>query len=520
VETLKKKLTQKEFRERANRILGGLLREVSGFEDTSEAARRERRDRSLADPFYFFRTYLPHYFYGEEAPFHHEIISLLEVRPGPGEVVQPVVVAAPREFAKTTITSFGYAIHQICLGRRHFIVLGSDTRDLASDLTAYLYLELLHNERLRQDYGELVRDNWAVDDFTTLNDVRVLARGRGQRLRGAKHKQWRPDLIILDDMEDNAAAKSPDRVKSLLNWIKTTVYPAVESGNPKVPAGNLFWIGTILERRSAMDTAINGREEPWIYWTRQVYRAIQADGSSLWPARHPLEKLAKQRQMMGSYAFNTEKMNQPRNEEGMFREEWITYYDLAEILHKKLHVVSWFDPSLETGSGSDYKANVTVGLDAEEQVFYVLDAYIKKDTLDRALRMLFFIFSEYRPALMGIEDNLFQKLLLREVERLEREMGVALPTRGVTNTANKESRVASLSALVERGKIRFRAGHTDQELLIEQLLYFPSANVHDDGPDALEGAVRLARGGAGQGLFDFYKGEVEKMRAEEARLYG
>ena len=53
--------------------------------------------------------------------------------------------------------------------------------------------------------------------------------------------------------------------------------------------------------------------------------------------------------------------------------------------------------------------------------------------------------------------------------------------------------MAGLSPLLERGKIRFIRGHSDQELLVEQLLFFPSRTLHDDGPDALEGAVRLGR---------------------------
>jgi len=68
-----------------------------------------------------------------------------------------------------------------------------------------------------------------------------------------------------------------------------------------------------------------------------------------------------------------------------------------------------------------------------------------------------------------------------------------LPIRGVVNHLSKETRIGSLSALVERGKIRFRKHQSNQDLLIEQLLYFPSQDFHDDGPDALEGAVRLAR---------------------------
>jgi hypothetical protein len=53
-----------------------------------------------------------------------------------------------------------------------------------------------------------VRDNWAVDDFVTLNDIRVKARGRGQRLRGLKHRQWRPDLVVLDDLENDKMVKT------------------------------------------------------------------------------------------------------------------------------------------------------------------------------------------------------------------------------------------------------------------------------------------------------------------------
>jgi predicted phage terminase large subunit-like protein len=93
-----------------------------------------------------------------------------------------------------------------------------------------------------------------------------------------------------------------------------------------------------------------------------------------------------------------------------------------------------------------------------------------------------------------VEDNFFQRLLLTEFDRLGRELGLTLPVKGVTHRVAKEARIISLSPLLERGKIRFIRGHSDQELLIEQLLYFPSKTINDDGPDALEGAVRLSQG--------------------------
>jgi predicted phage terminase large subunit-like protein len=483
--TLKRKLSQSEFRKKAAAILGRLALETRPFADESAAARARRRERSLEDPFYFFATYLPHYFTEDCAAFHYDLVELMERRPGPGEVLVPVVVAAPREFAKTTLAAFGYVLHQIAHGRRRFIIIGSDTEDLASDLTGYLYLEMLYNERLRADFGELVQDYWAVDDFVTLNDVRLKARGRGQRLRGLKHKQWRPDLVVLDDLENDQAVKNPARVKDLLDWIKSAVYPAIDAG------GSLFWIGTILARRSALATALKGEEEPWRHWERRTYRALQEDGTSLWPARHPVEKLLQQKRLMGSLAFNREKQNDPRDEEGMFREEWIRYYHPAELRGVPLVTVAYFDPSLETGAASDYKAIITVSLDWQAMVCYVRDAFIRRATLEQCYGVAYSRHEEFGFTLFGVEDNLFQKLLINEFQRQAADRKTWLPVRGVTSKVAKETRVSRLSPLVEKGLIRFERGQGDQDLLIEQLIYFPSRTVHDDGPDALEGALGL-----------------------------
>jgi len=482
--TLKKKLTKTEFRQRADAILMRLSLEVTPFWDEREAKQEERRARAAADPLYFCRTYLPHYFSHAPAPFHYELVKMLEER---GEVVTPAAVAAPREFAKSTVCSFGYVLHQICFGKRRFIIIGSNTEDLASDLTGYLYLELLYNERLHQDFGELVKANKSVDDFVTKNDVRLKARGQGQRIRGLKHKQYRPDLVILDDLENDVNVRNPEMVTQVLDWVKSAVYPSLDA------RGTLMVIGTILRWRSALHLMITSPEEPYCHFNRRVYRAIQEDGSSLWEARHPLSRLKLQKQLMGSVAFNREKMNEPTPEKGLFQEQWIHYYHPDSLKDRDLVVVGFFDPSLETGAASDYKAWITVGWDRQEMVFYVMDAFIQRATLEQTLRAIFNRHRQYGYRLLGVEDNLFQRLLLNEFDRLGKELGMVLPVKGVTHRVAKETRVASLSPLLERGKIRFIRGHSDQELLIEQILYFPSRTLHDDGPDALEGAVRLAQ---------------------------
>jgi predicted phage terminase large subunit-like protein len=504
--TLKQKYSKKEFQERAEEILGRLFREVGGFAEDSEAERQKRRCRAEADHFYFFRTYLPHYFSQPEAPFHRELVELLDKRPAATEVLVPVVVAAPREFAKTSIASFGYVLHQICFSRRHFIILGSDTEDLASDLAGYIFLELLYNERISSDFGHLVRDNMAVDDFVTRNDIRVKARGRGQRLRGLKHQQWRPDLVVLDDLENDQMVLNPLLVRRLLRWVSGTVYPAIDAG------GSLFWIGTVQGPRSALQTALLSGEEPWRHWNRRLYRALKEDGSSLWPERHPVEKLALQKAMMGSLAFNLEKMNQPQDEEGIFREEWLRFYQPSDLAGRELSVTGFFDPSLETGASADFKAVVIVGLDRREMIYYVVDAFIRKCSLDFTIAAIYERHARFGFYIFGVEDNLFQRLLLREFDRVAADRGYHLPLRGVTSKTAKETRISRLSALVERGLIRFCRGQGNQDLLLEQLLYFPSKTVHDDGPDALEGAIALQEGGAGLGLFEHLRREYEEQQ--------
>jgi predicted phage terminase large subunit-like protein len=479
------KLTVTAFRRQASEVVSLLKNEVGGF-GPGDPPRAERLARAEADPFYFFQAYLPHYFSCDFAPFHRELVSLLEPR---GRAVVPVVVAAPRGFAKTTLVSFGYVLHQVLFGRRRFVVLASDTADLATDLAGYLRLELANNQRLAEDFGEACRAKGPAGDFTAGADVRILARGSGQRLRGLKHGRHRPDLAILDDLENDRNVKNPRLVRQCLDWITQAVYPALD------PGGSLFVVGTVLARHSALATMLSSEEEPWRHFVRRRYQALLPDGSSLWPARHPAEELLRQKRLMGSAAFYKEKQNEPREEAGLFQEEWLRPFHPEELAGRELAVAGFLDPSLGEGQSHDYKAVVTVGHDQAAGVFYVLDAFIRRCSMDQLIRAVLARQRRHDYLVFGVEDNLFQRLLLDEFARAAREERVVLPLKGVTHRLGKETRLAGLSPLVERGLVRFQPGQGDQALLMEQLLHFPSPGVNDDGPDALEGAVALLKHG-------------------------
>jgi hypothetical protein len=448
---------------------------------------RERRlARARADVLYFGEVYLPHYFTDEPAPFHRELVELLDIRD------RPVVVGAPRGHAKSTLVALAYPLHSLLFGRRRYIVEVSETEDQAADNVEFIKLELEENERLRQDFGDLRREgSWEDGDFTTTTGIRVQARGRRQRIRSTRWRQYRPDLIVVDDLESDESVRNPRMIERVYKWVRGELYGAAEHGC------SFFVIGNLLARRSVMGRLLFDDELADVV-ERRLYRAVdEATGEPLWPARWPLEKLSAKRAFMGTVLFAKEFLLQPEDPEGDFREEWFerSYYDEAELAGRELVRATFCDPSVEANATSDDKAIVTVGLDRAHMIYYVLHAYVKRASIDAMLRASWTAFDDYKPTAFGLEANGFQAVLARDYDAVAKERGYYLPLKLVTHITNKTSRVCRLSGLVERGKLRFRRGHSDQDKVVEQLIYIAEPSVKDDGADALEGAVQLLEGG-------------------------
>ena len=125
-------------------------------------------------------------------------------------------------------------------------------------------------------------------------------------------------------------------VRRILDWVKLEVLPSLEAG------GNLLILGTILRWQSALQRMLTAAEEPFRHFRRRLYRAVQEDGSSLWEARYPADRLKLQKRFLGVAAFNREKMNEPLPEPGLFREEWIHYYHPDILKDRQLLVARLF----------------------------------------------------------------------------------------------------------------------------------------------------------------------------------
>lgn len=134
----------------------------------------------------------------------------------------------------------------------------------------------------------------------------------------------------------------------------------------------------------------------------------------------------------------------------------------------------------------DYSSSVYVGV--WEGLAYV-DARLERCPVGRAVDNSLGLAFHYGSRLVAYEENGFQELIGGIFDQQlagNRLHGITVVP--ITNTAKKEDRIQSLDPFFRNRELRF-IDNPHTRLLIAQLREFPMA-AHDDGPDALEMAVR------------------------------
>jgi predicted phage terminase large subunit-like protein len=119
----------------------------------------------------------------------------------------------------------------------------------------------------------------------------------------------------------------------------------------------------------------------------------------------------------------------------------------------------------------------------------VMGRWPVEEAIDVGLR----ICEEHDPDALVIEGNQFQHLIRPLVQKRCRELGVPPPpTYTIDNRKAKEIRISRLGAPLRDRVLRLKGDSPGARVLAEQLMQFPNAD-HDDGPDALEMALRTVR---------------------------
>jgi hypothetical protein len=485
-------LTEGQFDKQVEELKRWIRESVSPFENDTPARQHARRERGRKDLLYFCQTYMPHYFSVPFGDFQSEWQEITELRD------QFAVVGAPREHAKSTFFTLGNPIHKIAYRLKRFIIPCSDTHEQAAAFSTQIKLELEENPRLIHDFGKLKTKSWSDDEFETTSGTKVLARGRGDKVRGIRYRQHRPDMAIFDDMENDETVENPRTIKKIINWIRGAVLGSLGSGYSAIMVGNLF------HPLSAISKLIAEEDEDGLpRYVSKVYDAILDEDLRLplWPALWPWERLMQKKHDVGTYTFNKEMRNQVGTEDSPFPENTVTFHDRIEVINRPLIFATGVDPASTANSKSDFRAVVTWALDRQRMSFHCMHAWIKRRSIGEFFAAAYAQNDQY-PGRVIVEENMLKEFLHEAIQNYAKQVSRYLPWQPITHTTSKiDSRIiGTCEYLWEHKKMSFERGHSDQKILIEQYVYILNPTVHDDGPDASEMAISYLQKSTGMGV--------------------
>ncbi|MBI1903679.1 MAG: hypothetical protein HYS13_21460 [Planctomycetia bacterium] len=466
------------------------------------------------------RRHFAHYFFAPTSRMHSALCARLpRLRPG-----ERLAVIAPRGSAKSTLVSFAWPLYLALSGRQRYILLVAETTDQARRYLESIQNELTGNDGLQAEYPDAAGEGapWNADRIVLRNGAQIEAAGTGTSIRGRKHAQSRPSLVIIDDPQDRKHITSVPQRQAHWRWFTQDL---LNVGGPETI---FVAVGTALHRDALIDRlmAQPGWEamkfpsvESWPWnlslwkeWERaytdrsnpnreraalQFYeerRAAMEEGAVVcWPEREGLYALMRLRVDIGRSAFESEKQGNPTNPESCewpdeYFSESIWFTDWPQSLRLRAMAL---DPSKGNDSRfGDYSAYVMLGIDGDGTLF--VEADLARRSAEQIVRDGVEWFVHFRPDVFGCESAMYHDLLAADFEEAFLARGIlgARPL-AITNTLAKEVRIRRLGPFLSQRRLRFRSGSPGTRLLVEQMREFPTGD-HDDGPDALEMAVRLA----------------------------
>lgn len=496
--------------------------EVCGF-DPSPAAIAERRLK-VFDPVngfaFLVENYFPHYVKFPERSQLHEYLFTRLPQIVASDKSETDAIAAPRGEAKSTLVSQLFVIWCDITGRKKYPVIAMDSIDQAYPMLEAIKAELEFNPRLAMDFPEATGQGrvWQAGTIVTHNDVKIQVAGSGKKLRGLRHGPHRPDLAVLDDIENDEQVRNPDQRDKLQAWLTKTVLPL----GGAAAKFDVVYIGTILHYDSVLSRTLNNklwksarfkavlrwpdRMDLWERWEEllrndgedvadafYVAKKAQMDEGSVvsWSAR-PIEKLMKIRARDGHAAFDSEYQNDPVAGDAAPFATCIQFWvnRLADWIF-----YGACDPSLgKKGASRDPSALLVGGFNRSTGVLDVVEAAIRKRLPDKIISDVISMQREYRCLLWVVESVQFQEFLRTELVKRAAIAGIPVPARAIIPSTDKLLRIESLQPHMVNGLIRL---HPSQTTLLDQLRHFPMAD-HDDGPDALQMLWMAATTGFGQ----------------------
>lgn len=401
------------------------------------------------------KALFPNRFASPWSSVHNEIFRIID------SPSQKKAIAAPRGIGKTTI-ALTRAMLGILFRSYNFIVYISKSATFAEMQTENIKRELLSNTDVKELFGNIkINENPDIDEtfsksaWVAYGSTLVLPRGAGQQIRGLNWNGFRPQLIIVDDLEDKKLVQSEDNRAYLKDWFYSDTLNSV---NKYVDDWQVLYIDTIKHEDSLLQNLVDSES-----WESITLSICDDDFNSLVPAymttEEILETVESHRKEGMLDSFYMEYMNQPiSTADAVFRPEYINYYSEteAEFIYReqagKLENVVIVDPAKTVKVHSAESGIVGVGIDAELGRYYVRDVIGQMLYPDEIIKEAFNMAERLGAIVIGLEVTSLEQFIVQPFKNEMFKQGKFFDIIELRAVGKKEDRVSMLAPL-------YRGGH-------------------------------------------------------------
>ncbi len=435
-----------------------------------------REERALKSLISFREEFIPSEEDVNPAKFHEEWSNILL------NGTKNFAIEAFRESAKTQIVIRANLLHALTYGQKHrsYLVIICATQTLASKKLQEVSREFLSSREMNGLVSE-VKDNSGLAlevHYHTGDKVRIEAYGKGASVRGLSWGSKRPDLVIIDDPQDNEDARSETVTVTDWDWFLSDVFFLGKTTR-------IFLIGNNLGERCIIEQVIKNAES--LHFQTRRIPILTPSGDSAWPEKWPLKEIEVDRENWSKVGktdiWYREKMCECISPDSQkFKREYFHYYDKSPKM-AELNVYTTVDLAISQKVNADYSAIVTVGVNGAGH-WFVLDVEYGRYDPSTTIDAVFSAVQKWRPLTVGIEVVAYQAALQHFMEKEMPKRGIFFRITPLKAEKKKEIRIDSLQPRFAVGTVWFKRDAAWLDKVESELLAYPHG-AHDDVIDAL-----------------------------------
>lgn len=489
----KDKLTQRQKQSLAEAYIAKLtlIRDNDTVDYTESLEDKQARmERAKYDYGYYVRTYFPHYTTCDSAQFQIDAANyVLE-----NERARFVAMWARGLAKSVTFDVFIPIWLHLFHNDLNLMALLSKNEPNAIQLLNDLRAEFEANPQLINDFGELKDGSfWAEEAFKTKKGGLFVAKGKKSPIRGLRNGRYRPDYIVLDDVDDDEEVLNPAQVDKSFNRIIRGA-----KGGMDVGTARFIVVNNKIANHSILTKFANNPK----YYTMRV-DALQADGTCSWKEKYTSEYYQDLLEEYGSIIFNSEYMNEVNVEGKIFVQK---YFQTTKILplNEYERIVAWWDLAYSEQPTADFNAIHIVGLIGN--VKHILKIFCRRCKMEDAIRWSYMMDIMLDAQIEWYYESQFWNDAVRlSFEAVAQEMGYQFPyIQAERDTENKFTRIMRMLPTYQRLEVFYNEDIINEVDTVESIAQTKAIEygykTKDDAPDSKSSAINILESGITMGL--------------------